>query len=228
MAVAWKSAFASLTNVPDAKEQLEAFGAAVGIKIDEELLRWLSGEFAIALVKARGIKDAPVGGFAVFEVDDQEEAEDTLEDITRVLELMAGWRLEGKEIGDVEMQVLRDAYSEEITLGYGFTDEHLVIGFSEDALEEATNDDIRSITADETFKKVQKHLPSETGGCVYVNVEAVWRLAYRSMSDYDKENFNEEIRPFLEPIVAIGMGAPPTDPKKGVSQGTLFIYIPGE
>jgi len=228
LAAFWKSAFASLMDIPDAEEQLDDLEDATGLKLDEELLDWLSGEFAIALVKAEGIEDVPIGGFAVFEIDDQEKAKDSLEDIVGALEEMAGFELEDKDIGDVEMQVLQDPYGEEIILGYGFTDEHLVIGFSEDALEEATNDDIRSITADETFKKVQKHLPGKTGGCVYVNVEAVWRLAYRSMSDYDKENFNEEIRPFLEPIVAIGMGAPPTDPEKGISQGTLFIYIPGE
>ena len=98
----------------------------------------------------------------------------------------------------------------------------------EDALEVAIDDDTRAIADDGTFRRVQKHLPSKTGGYFYVNVEAIWRLAYKSMSGWEREDFDETVRPFLEPIKAIGIAAPPTDPEKGIGQGTLFIYIPGE
>lgn len=223
LAAAWKSAFATLMDIPDAEEQIGDLGDQLDLKLDEELLDWLSGEFAITVFRAKGVEDIPIGGFAVFEVDDQEEAEDTLEDIADALEEL-GLELEEKDIGDVEMQVLVDPYSEEIILGYGFTDKHLVIGFTEDGLEEAVDEDIDAIADDDTFKAVQKHLPRKTGGYFYVNVEAVWRLASKSMSEYDRE----EYEPFLEPIKAIGIAAPPTDARKGVSQGTIFLYIPGE
>jgi hypothetical protein len=98
----------------------------------------------------------------------------------------------------------------------------------EGALEAAVDDDIRSIADDETFKKVQKHLPGKTGGYFYVNVEAIWRIVYENMSEWEREDFDQTVRPFLEPIKAIGSAASPTDLKKGLGQGTLFIYIPGE
>lgn len=228
LAGAWKGAFAMLTEFPEAEEQLEDLEEQLGLKIDEELLDWLPGEFALALVKAKGIEDVPLGGFAIFEVDDQEGAEDTLKDIVDVLEKYAYLEFKDEDISGVEMQVLMDPDSEEIILGYGFTDEHVIIGFAEDALEKAIDDDIQSIADDETFKTVRKHLPRRTGGYFYVNVEATWRLAYKNMSDWDQDNFDENVRPFLEPIKAIGIAAPPTDPEKGISQGTLFLYIPGE
>jgi hypothetical protein len=126
------------------------------------------------------------------------------------------------------MQVLMDPYSGDIILGYGFTDKHLVIGFTEGALEVAASDDIASIDDHDTFKKVQEHLARKTGGYLYVDIEAALQLAYQSMSDSEREEFDESTRPFLEPIRAMGLAAPPTDPKEGVGQSTLFLYIPEE
>lgn len=223
LAAVWKSFLTTMEQNPDFEAQIEDLADALGLRIDKELLSWLTGEFAIALVKASGTEDVPVGGFAVFEVADQRRAEDTLEAIVAALKESAYLAFQGEYIGDVEMQVLMDPSSGEIIVGYGFTDEHLVIGFTEDALEDAVDDDMRSIADDETFKKVQKHLPSKPGGYFYVNVEAVWQLASRSMSEYEQQEYG----PFLEPIEAIGIAASPTDPKKGIIQGTIFLYIPG-
>jgi hypothetical protein len=226
LAAGWESILATMQKTPDFEEQIDDLEDELGVRIDEDLFGWLTGEFAVAVVKAKGIdEEIPVGGFAIFEVDDQKEAEDVIEGIVDIVEELAFVEFGHAGINDVEMQVLMDPYTEEIILGYGFTDEHLVIGFTEDALEAAVDDDIRSIADDETFKRVQKHLPSKTGGYFYVNIEAIWRLAYNSMSEYDKEAFNEEIRPFLGPIRAIGVAASPPDPEKGIGQSTLFIYI---
>ncbi len=227
LAGGWRSFLANMRQAPDFEYQIEDLGDALGLRIDEELLDWLTGEFAIAMVEGR-IEDVPVGAFAVFEVDKREEAEDVLEDLADAIEVLAFAEFEKEDINDVEMQVLMDPYTEEIVLGYGFTDRHLVIGFTEDALEAAVDGDTKSIADDKTFKKVQQHLPGKTGGYFYLNVEAAWRLAYRNMSGWERQDFNETVRPFLEPIKAIGVGASPTDIENGIGQSTLFIYIPGE
>jgi hypothetical protein len=228
LAAVWKSALASLKEAPDVEQQLGDFGDQMGLDLDEELLNWLPGEYAVALLEAKGVADVPAGGFAVFEIDDREEAEDALEDILGAVKEFAYLEFNEQDIGGVEMQVVVDPDSEGVILGYGFTDKHLVIGFTEDALAAAAGDDIGPIVADETFKKVQKHLPSKTGGYLYVNVEAALRLAYKNMPDMERKEFDESARPFLEPIKAMGVAAPPADAKKGVSLGTLFLYIPGE
>ncbi len=226
LASAWQSAFAALMETPDFEQQIEDFEDAVGLTIDEELLSWLPGEFGLALVEAKGIQDLPLGGFAVFEVEDRDAAEDTLKDIADALEESASWlEFQDEDIGDVEMQVLMDPSSGQIMLGYGFTEKHLIIGFAEDALELAT-DEIESITDDETFKAVQKHLPRKTGGLFYMNFEAVIELVYDNLSDWEQEDFDEYTRPSLEPITAMGMAIHPTDPDKGLAQLTVFLYIP--
>ncbi len=228
LAAGWESILAAMEKTPDFEQQLEDLEDELGMRIDEDTLGWLSGEFAMAVVGTRGIEDIPVGGVAIFEIDDQKEAEDALTGIADAVEALAFLEFERKAINDVEMQVLRDPYTEEIILGYGFTANHLVIGLMEGALGVAVDDDIRSIADDETFKRVQRHLPPKTGGYFYVNVEAIWQLVYENMPGWEQEDFDETVRPFLEPIKAIGSAASPTDPRKGLGQGTLFIYIPGE
>ena len=226
LAGGWKSFLANMRQNPDFRYQIDDLGDALGLKIDEELLGWMTGEFAIAVVEGR--EDVPVGGFAVFEIDRRKEAEDVLEGLADAIEVLAFAEFEKKDINDVEMQVLADPFTGEIVLGYGFTDGHLVIGFTEDALESAVDDDMKSIADDKTFKKVQEHLPSRTSGYFYLNVEAAWQLAYRNMAEWERQDFDEAVRPFLEPIKAIGMAASPFDIEKGVGQSTLFIYIPGD
>lgn len=227
LAAGWRTFLTNMQQNPDFKYQVEDLGRELGLRIDEELLDWLTGEFAIAVVRG-GIEDVPVGGFAVFEIDSQEEAQDVLEDLADVMEELAFLEFEKMDINDVEMQVLMDPFTEEIVLGYGFTDRHLVIGFMEDGLEAAVDDDTRPIADDINFKKVQKHLPDKTSGYFYVNVEAAWRLTYESMGAWERQDFDETVRPFLEPIKAIGVAASPTDTEKGIGQSSLFIYIPGE
>jgi hypothetical protein len=226
LAADWKSLLALMKQTPDFEAQVEDLGSVIGLKIDEELLGWLTGEFAIAVVEARNqeMEELSLGGFAVFEIEDQQEAENVLENIARVLEESVYLSFQERVIGGVEMQVLLDPYTDEITLGYGFTSGHLVIGVTEDALEQAVADDFRSIAVDETFKKVQAHLPSEAGGYLYSNIEAGWRLAYESMSTWEQQDFDESVRPTVEPFKAIGIAAVPTDPRKGIIQRTIFVY----
>ena len=55
-------------------------------------------------------------------------------------------------------------------------------------------------------------------------------LAKKARSKEDVEAEQELLKKTdkTEPIKAMGVAAPPADAKKGVSLGTLFLYIPGE
>ncbi len=227
LATGWKNLLANLQENPDFEEQLEDLEDELGLKVDEELLSWATGEHALAVIELGEAVDAvPVGAFAVFEVDDQTAAEGALEDIAEAIEEGAYMEFKEEEIGGVEMQVLVDEYMEEILLGYGFTDQYLVIGFLEGGLEAAVDDSIEPIANDEMFKSVIAHLPSSNRGYFYSNVEVIWQLIYENVSDYDKEYYDDEVTPFVEPIKAVGVAGSVTDPQEGFSRGTLFIYIP--
>jgi len=177
------------------------------------------------VIEAEG--EIPVGIFALLETGDMEAAQDAVGEIVEVIEdSMYDQEFEKEDIGGVEMQVIVEPYNEEILGGYGFTEQHVVIGFTEEGLETAVDSDITPITDDETFKKVRAQLPSNNAGYFYVNVENVWHLIYDSMPEYGREDFDAETRPYLEPIKAIGAAGAQADPRQGYVGGTLFIYIP--
>jgi len=223
----WENLQNYLEQTPDAEEQLGDFEESTGLSLDE-MLGWITGELAIVIVEAEtaGEYETPIAGFSILEASDMEKAHSSLEDVAEVIEEMMYVEFEDEEIGDLEMQVIVDTYSDEIVAGYGFTDEHVIIGVTESGLETATNTDVEPITNDEVFQAVRAHLPSDNTGYMYVNVDKTWRLIYDTMSEYDQEYFDEDTRPYLEPIKAIGLAGTKLDPQQGLSQATLFIYIP--
>jgi hypothetical protein len=225
LANAWQTAWSSIMDLPDAEEQIQDLTAELGIDIDQDTLNWLSGEFAIAVVESNNLDWVPVGGFAVFEVDDVEEAESTLEDLVGTLAEFGDVLLDEDEIDGVDMRLIIDPWEEEVILGYGFDDDRLIIGFTEDGLESAV-DDFDPITKSDNFKAVKKRLPRKNVGYFYANVEEILELAVDSMDDWSREEYEETYESFVEPIKAVGLAATPQDMGTGVSSATLFVYIP--
>ncbi len=225
LAAVWRVAYNLLMEVPDAEEQIKDLSDEVGIRLDEELLSWMSGEFAVAVVESGNLEDVPVGGFAVFEVDDEDEAQALLEDIRDALEELGDIEIDEDTIGGVDMTLIIDPSMEEVILGYGFDDRHLIVGFTEDGLGEAVGD-AKSITGHDSFKAVQKRLPSKATGYLYVNLEEVMSVVLDTMSEYERRDYEDYTEPFIEPIKAIGLAAEPMDMGKGIAHTTFFVYIP--
>lgn len=226
LAGGWESLYDTLLDLEDAEQMLEDFGDEVGIDITEDLFDWLSGEFAVAVIEARGIEDIPVGGIAVMQVDDESEAADTLESFVDALEEYGDVELDQEDYDGVEMQLLIDPYSEEVILGYGFKDKHLLIGIFEDSLEEVASRDLEPISSDPTFRAVQKHLPRGTSGYYYVNVENVLDVVTDAMDDWSRDDYEDFVAPWVEPIKALGFAGAAADTKRGLLHATLFVYIP--
>jgi len=225
LAQIWRAAYELLMEVPDADEQVEDLADELGFRFDGELLSWASGEYAVAVVKSGNIEDLPVGGFAAFEVDDEEDAQALLDDILDLLEEFGGIESEQDTIAGVDMTVVVDPGEGEIIFGYGFDDKHLILGLTEDGLAQAVGDE-GSVTRNDYFKAIQKRLPSKTTGYFFVNLEEVMNVAVGAMSDWEREDYEEYVEPLIEPIKAIGLAGEPMDMGKGIAHSTLFIYIP--
>ncbi len=225
LAQIWQAGYELLMEVPDADEQIEDLSDELGIRLDEELLSWASGEFAVAVVESGNFDYIPVGGFAVFEVDDEEDAEALMEDILDLLEDFGDFEIDTDTINDVEVTLIIDPWEEEVLFGYGFDDKHLILGFTEDGLEQAIGD-AGSVTRNDSFKAVQKRLPSKTSGYLFINLEEIMNVVVDSMSEWDREDYEEYGAPLIDPVKAIGLAGEPMDMGKGIAHSTLFVYIP--
>lgn len=227
LAAGWRTLYRTLTETPDFEEMVQAWSAEVGLSLDEDYLDWQSGEYALVFVPvAGGPQDVPFGLFATCEVGDRSGAESTMSEVAAAVQGSVGLPFFSREIGGTEMQVFQVPFSP-LVLGYGFPGERLVIGFLEEALEDAVAETVEPITADASFQAVRDHLPEDVSGIVYLNTRDIWPLAFASLED-QSEALGEDPRPFLEPIKAIGMGTTPPDLDAGVSRAVLFLYITGE
>ncbi len=224
LAATWASYINNMQNNPDFATQLEDLEASMGLSIDEELLAWTTGEYALAVVQSPQAAEIPIGVFATLEVDAPEAAQTKMGELAGLLEDM-GYVFQAEDVGGVEMQIVDDPYMG-ITLGYGFSEQHLVIGLMRDALEIAVDDGITPVADDETFKRVQSHLPRNNRGYFYLNVAEIWKLVYGSAAESDKGLYDEDVGPFVEPIKAIGFAGSIVDPQDGFGRATIFIYVP--
>jgi hypothetical protein len=228
LAAGWHSLYRTLTETPDFEEMAQAWSAEVGLSLDENYLDWQSGEYALVFVPAAAAPEGvPFGLFAACEIGDRSGAESTMREVAAAVEKSAGLPFLSRTIGGAEMQVFQVPFTG-IMLGYGFPGDHLVIGFLEEALEDAVGEAIQPITADASFQAVRDHLPEDVLGMVYLNTRDVWPLVFASLGEQGGEAMGEDPRPFLEPIKAIGVGTSPPDLDAGVSRAVLFVYITGE
>ena len=60
-------------------------------------------------------------------------------------------------------------------------------------------------------------------GYIYVDVQRGIETLYEMMDDYDRENFDEEIRPYVESILSIGLASKPMT-REGILGGVLFVH----
>jgi len=217
-------------EIPDLSYQLSDFSEAFGMRLDEDTLSWAAGEYALVVVDADALDGMlPVGGYFIQEVSDQNDAEDFIDDVIELTMNSLFYELDfnGKDFGDTEIQMMGEEIFGEDIFGYGFTRENeLILGITEDALENLLEDHPNSISRNKYFKIVQKHLPRDNMGYLYINIEGVIRQAYMFMDDYDREYFNEYVQPLFEPIKAIGAANSGLDLNNGISHGVLYIYIP--
>ena len=207
LATAWR-AYIELN--PDLEDQLKEMSESLGVEVDEEFFAWATGEYALALT---GVKNE-IGLFAIFEVSDPDAALDAMDELANDIEDQADVNFEEETIGGVEMQVLIDPYSEKIVFGYGLVENYMIIGLAEDGLEKGAEGAETPILDSETFKKLQAHLPQKNSGYFYINVKEL------------ADEADGEFGPWLEPIEAIAMAQAATDPSKGVTKSTIYIYIP--
>lgn len=228
LASGWRTVYQTLSETPDFEETADAFGEEVGLSLDEDLMDWQSGEYALVVIPvANGPEGVPIGLYSTMEVDDRSRAESIMGEVAALVAESVGLPFVSRDVDGTEMQVFEVPFVN-LMLGYGFPDDYLVIGFLEEALEVAVADAEEPVTADVTYQAVRDHLPDEVSGVTYLNTRDIWPLLYSSLGLAVEQPPGEDPRPVLEPIKAIGIGNALPDLEAGVSRGVFYVYISGE
>jgi len=208
-------------------QDLEEVRYELGIDLERDLFSWMTGEYAIALVPDPtgffGDPDTPLNLLLLIEAEDRDLVERKMALVADALAYSSGDVFETQKIGGIQVQAMEDDYGEGF-IGYGFVGDFLVIGTSRNTIEAAATARQSPLSDNTTFNKTCSPLPDKNNGYFYLDVEQATNIIYAAFSAYDREEFDRDVRPFLDPIKAVALAT--RQPVKGeTGQGTLFIYL---
>lgn len=214
-----------------AQKSIVAFEEQIGFNVNDDLLSWLTGEYAIAVVPAKPVAEsAPgIGVLALVEVADKNLVDGKLSKIGDAL-LRSGMVFQQETINGVPMHTMQlGATTDSPTAGYGFIGNFLVLGGPRDALISAVDAPKNALADDPLFKRVQARLPSPNLGYYYLNVTAIQSLLEQMSGQFGPafggsgSPYETTVKPLLQPIKAVGAAGQNSSTQ--LTSGTIFVLV---
>ncbi len=223
----WQGIVDSQKDDRQFQQGLKDIKTQTGIDVSEDLFEWMTGEIALSAVPAKPLSaispDAPAAGLLLMiETPDQALAKSKLEKVAQAL-AQQGVVFSTKKVNGVDMQVVQGLELQGVTVGYGFLDNYVVIGSSEEVLSAAVDGKKSPLAKDAEFQKTVKPLPQPHTGVLYISLAKVIELVRPLLSKSDLITFQKDVEPLLKPFKAISAAA--SVPKDGTQSGTWFIYV---
>ena len=223
---AWETTLAPNADTEAFGATLDEIRSQTGVDLVDDVIARLTGEYAIALLPDSsgllGQEEVPLGLIVLAQVEQPEELKASLDSLSKALVEEAGI-LDQDQIDGTTFAVVKDPNGGG-QLGYGLKGDLLIIGTSRNMLQAAVQGEDQPLAGDETFRAAVNPLPDRATSYLFIDVDGVVRLVYEQMSPTEKADFDENIRAYLDPLRAIGLGAEPID-RQGMARGTLFLHI---
>ncbi|NHM25887.1 DUF3352 domain-containing protein [Desulfofundulus sp. TPOSR] len=210
---------------PDFKDIDAEIEYNLGIDIESDLLSWLGSEYGLAIVPDRdGLlgKETHLGMLAMFSVKDVQKAKRLMDKIADLLD-EEGFVSDSVKIDGKNVKYFYDPYTEAFMLGYGFRDNILVIGSSENLVKEAVTGDASSLADSDTYKKAFASLQPKYEGCIFIDVERIVDTVRSNLDRLDRRSFDREVYPFVKPLQAVSYRQARTD--DNFLSGTLAVFV---
>ena len=190
------------------------------LDLDQDILKWMNGEFAIAAIpNNQGILANPGFGFvAIAQTSDQTAAKNALEKIDKAAQstsgglLPKGVELKPKQIGD--KSVVTWAIGNTNVATRGTLDNNFVFWSMGDLADIFVPKPARTLPESSPFQILTTGIPKSNGGYFYLNMTTALSLADRLLPPEVKSNPNfTEIRSVLDAINGIAVTSTNVDAK---------------
>ncbi len=226
---AWQQSKISLEENPDFTETLADMQQELGFNLEQDLFSWMTGEYAIVLLEVPSEDEftPPLGGYILIGTDDVEAAQQGIENILAALELTGSLPpLEQQNIEGVDMHVMPDLFTGEMSAGYGFYNNYFSMAYLPESVKALTEAPQNSLNNSPHFQAVKNHLPDNNFGYIYVDLEHARDLAEAQLDDFTRLDYEESVHPFIEPILAVGLaGDSESINQEELSKGSLFFLM---
>ena len=193
---------------------------SIKLDLDQDILKWMNGEFAIAAIpNNQGILANPGFGFvAIAQTSDQTAAKNALEKIDKAAQstsgglLPKGVELKPKQIGD--KSVVTWAIGNTNVATRGTLDNNFVFWSMGDLADMFVPKPARTLPESSPFQILTTGIPKSNGGYFYLNMTTALSLADRLLPPEVKSNPNfTEIRSVLDAINGIAVTSTNVDAK---------------
>jgi hypothetical protein len=224
----WQQTRSGLNENPDFLEGLQDFESELGLSIDEDIFGWMTGEFTLAIVKTATAEAflPPFGAYALIGTDNIEQATSSLEKVTGVLSEQGMLPpLETTTVDGIEVNGLVDTITGEVQGGYGFYNNYFFVAYAEDSLKSLVAAPQNSLNSSENFSAVRNHLPGSNYGYFYADIDQAQSLIEEQLSDFEREEYEKNGRPFIDPLRAMGFATNTGGLEQGVSKGAFFFLM---
>ncbi|MEA5489883.1 MULTISPECIES: DUF3352 domain-containing protein [Pseudanabaena] len=220
----WQSLVAQAKGNSSSAQLIEQIRKAVKdstkLDLDQDILKWMNGEFAIAAIpNNQGILANPGFGFvAIAQASDQNAAKTALDKIDKVAQtnsgglLPKGVDLKPKQIGD--KSVITWAIGNTNVATRGTLDNNFVFWSMGDLVNTFVPKPANSLPESSSFKILTTDIPKSNGGYFYLNMTTALSLADRLLPPEVKSNPSfTEIRSVLDAINGIAVTSTNVDAK---------------
>ncbi|OYQ65825.1 hypothetical protein B9G53_06095 [Pseudanabaena sp. SR411] len=220
----WQSLVAQAKGNSSSAQLIEQIRKAVKdstkLDLDQDILKWMNGEFAIAAIpNNQGILANPGFGFvAIAQASDQNAAKTALDKIDKVAQtnsgglLPKGVDLKPKQIGD--KSVITWAIGNTNVATRGTLDNNFVFWSMGDLADTFVPTPANNLPQSSSFKILTTDIPKSNGGYFYLNMTTALSLADRLLPPEVKSNPSfTEIRSVLDAINGIAVTSTNVDAK---------------
>ena len=224
----WEQAKEGLEANPDFGETMQDLESEFGFSLDEDLFGWMTGEFALIIVEAEPPDDfsPPIGGYLLIGTDDVNQASTGVQNIMDSFEDQGMLPpLRDETIDGVQVRGFTDFFSGTFQGGYGFHNNYFFAAYLEDSIKAFAGASQDSMTTSPNFSAVQARLPQNNYGYLYLDIDRLQTMGESQLSDFEREDYETNVRPFIEPIHAAGAAANADATGEGVSKGSFFFLI---
>jgi hypothetical protein len=216
----------------DMQGTLEDLAIQTGLNIEEDILSWMTGEYALFMAPGEGeLSGAGLPSFHagfIFEVADQEKAQQAMDKIENLLQEEGDLTFSTQEIEGVEARVVPALQMLGYLPGYAFVDNFLIIAIDEASFSSAfqaqrTKGD--RLASSPEFEQVMKALPDKQTGLFYLDFQGLTSFLENAMQEPELSDFRAEAKPILDLLGGMGIAGAAQEAGDDYMIGTMFLRI---
>ena len=212
---AWERFRDEVTDLPglDLDEALDEIEADIDIDIEEDILSWMTGELAFAMLLPGGVSFSldEIHANVYVEFDDRAKALSSMEKIQAAVE-DGGVELSVVDVEGTDAVVMNmgdDQGPLNLTPGYVVLDDYVVIGTTLTSLRqavEAGRGDIPSLRKSSAFSRPLAAAGNSTDFMIYGNIRRIIKEVFDQLDETELEEYGKTAKPFVEPLEAFLLG----------------------